>query len=250
MELDGKIALVTGGGRGIGLAISRRLMAAGASVVTCGRAPDGAPADIDYVQADVRDLEDRARLIETLIARHGAIDILVNNAGGSPEAEAASASARFTERVIALNLMAPIALSQAAYPYLNARRGTIVNVASISALRPSPGTAAYAAAKAGLIAYGRSVAHEWGPAVRVNAIAVGYVETEQADATYGDETARNAIGATLAAGRLAHPDEIADAILFLASDAASYITGVTLNVDGGGERPSFLALARADRGDA
>ncbi|OAN66691.1 SDR family oxidoreductase [Sphingomonas sp. TDK1] len=238
-----KIAIVTGGHSGIGLAIAATLRSDGYRVITCGRS--AVPEDEDHMVCDIRDPSAVTALVETVHRRHGGLDLLVNNAGGSPEADAASASPRFSERIIALNLLAPINLAQAALPLLRERRGSIVNIASISALRPSPGTAAYAAAKAGLIAYGRSVAHEWGPEVRVNAIAVGYVETDNASDTYGDEATRARIAATLAARRLADPEDIAHAVLFLASHAASYITGTTLSVDGGGERPSFLDIVQA-----
>ena len=238
--MNGKVALVTGGNRGIGLAIAGRLRAAGYRVITCGRSADVEAED--HLVCDIRDPAACAALIEQVIARGGRLDLLVNNAGGSPGADAATASPRFTERVLALNLLAPIHLSQLALPHLRPARGSIVNVASVSAQRPSPGTAAYAAAKAGIIAFGRSVAHEWGPDVRVNAIAVGFVETEATEATYGDARAQAAIAANIAAGRLARASEVAEAVLFLASDAASYITGATLNVDGGGERPPFLDI--------
>lgn len=240
-----KIALVTGGNRGIGLAISHRLRDAGYTVVTCGRSPDSSGHTDDHLVCDIRDPAQCATLVDAVIARHGRLDLLVNNAGGSPEAVAATASARFTERVVALNLLAPIELARLACPHLRATHGSVVNIASVSAQRASPGTAAYAAAKAGLIAYGRSVAHEWGPEVRVNAIAVGYVETEATEATYGDTATQQAIGANIAARRLAHGREIAEAVLFLGSDAASYITGSVLNVDGGGERPPFIDIVKA-----
>ena len=237
-----KAALVTGGHRGIGLAIAQRLRSAGYRVITCGRSHDSAAED--HIVCDIRDAVAAAELVAQVVERCGRVDLLVNNAGGSPYAEAATASARFTERVVALNLLAPIQLSQLALPHLRQTHGSIVNIASVSAQRPSPGTAAYAAAKAGIIAYGRSVAHEWGPYVRVNAIAVGFVETEATEATYGDARAQAAIAANIAAGRLARASEVAEAVLFLASDAASYITGATLNVDGGGERPPFLDIVR------
>ena len=241
-ELEGRVAIVTGGSRGIGLAIGRRLAAAGATVVACGRAAAELPDGLHFVGCDVRDPEAVRGMVGEVVERFGGVDILVNNAGGSPQADAATASPRFAERVVALNLLAPLYVSQAAHGSLNARRGVIVNISSVSALRPSPGTAVYAAAKAGVIALTQSLAHEWGPQIRLNAVIVGYVETEATETTYGDAAAQAAIGANIAAGRLGRADEVAEAVLFLASPAASYVTGATLEVHGGGERPPFLDI--------
>ena len=248
--LAGKVALVTGGTRGIGLAIARRLGDAGATVIACSRSAPAADPGFETVQCDVRDPEAVTAMIDGLAARHGRLDILVNNAGGSPEVAAATASPRLSERVIALNLLAPINLSQAAWRHMQAAGGgAIVNIASVSAIRPSPGTAAYSAAKAGLIALTRSLAHEWGPTIRVNAVIVGYIETEATETTYGNAAAQAAIAANIAAGRLGKASEIAEAVLFLASPAASYVTGAALNVDGGGERPPFLNILKEIDGE-
>jgi NAD(P)-dependent dehydrogenase (short-subunit alcohol dehydrogenase family) len=242
--IAGKVAIVTGGTRGIGLAIARRLTEAGAQVVVCGRTASPLPDRIEFIACDIRDPVAAAAMVDEVAARYGRLDILINNAGGSPEAAAATASPRFSERVIALNLLAPLNLSQAAHRHMQAHGGSIVNIASVSAVRPSPGTAAYAAAKAGLIALGRSLAHEWGPVIRVNAIVVGYIETEATETTYGDATAQAAIARNIGAQRLGRADEIAEAALFLASPAASYVTGAALVVLGGGERPPFLDIVK------
>lgn len=244
--IAGKVALVTGGTRGIGRAIALRLAAAGAKVTVCGRTPGDTPDGISFIACDVRDPEAARAMIEQIVARDGGIDIIVNNAGGSPQANAATASPRFAERVVALNLMAPLYVAQAAYPQLRARQGNIVNIASVSAVRPSPGTAVYAAAKAGLLGLTRSLAHEWGPEIRVNALILGYIETETTDATYGDAAKQAAISKNIAAGRLGRAEEIAEAVLFLCSPAASYVTGAALEVHGGGERPPFLDIVKGD----
>lgn len=247
-QLEGRIALVTGGTRGIGLAIARRLQDAGATVVVCGRTPATLPNGMTFVTCDVRD-PDAVRMMTNEIGnRHGRLDIVVNNAGGSPAAETATASPRFSERIIALNLLAPLHVSQAAYPLMKDKGGAIVNISSVSAVRPSPGTVAYAAAKAGLIALTQSLAHEWGPSIRLNALIVGYIETETTENTYGDAATQARIAANIAAGRLGRADEVAEAVLFLASPAASYITGATLEVHGGGERPSFLDIVKGGGG--
>jgi NAD(P)-dependent dehydrogenase (short-subunit alcohol dehydrogenase family) len=244
-ELEGRVAVVTGGSRGIGLATGQRLAAAGATVVACGRSAAELPEGLHFLACDVRDPEAVGGMIAEVVARFGGVDILVNNAGGSPQADAATASPRFSERVVALNLLAPLYVAQAAYPSLRARRGAIVNISSVSAVRPSPGTSVYAAAKAGLLALTQSLAHEWGPEIRVNAVVVGYVETEATEATYGDAAAQAAIGANIAARRLGRADEVAAAVQFLASSAESYITGAALPVHGGGERPPFLDIVQA-----
>ena len=247
VRVDGRVALVTGGTRGIGKAIAAALAQAGATVVVCGRAaPEAATPGVAFIACDVRDPAAATALVDEVGERHGGVDILVNNAGGAPHVAAAEASARFSERVVALNLLAPLNLSQAAYRWMRrgGRDGAIVNIASVSAVRPSPGTAAYAAAKAGLLALTQTLAHEWGPQVRVNAVIVGYVETEAVEQTYGDAASQAAIASKIAAGRLAKASEIADAVLFLASPMASYVTGAALHVDGGGERAPFFDIMK------
>jgi NAD(P)-dependent dehydrogenase (short-subunit alcohol dehydrogenase family) len=246
---SGKVALVTGGTRGIGAAIARRLLAEGCTVVTCGRNPPGAPVaegerHAEFHRCDVRDPEEVAGLIEAIVATHARLDIVVNNAGGSPQAEAASASPRLSERIVQLNLLAPLHVSQAASPHLRASGGSIVNIASVSAVRPSPGTAIYGAAKAGLLSLTASLAQEWGPDIRVNAVVVGLIETEDAEATYGSAATQAKIADSLPLRRMGRGSDVADAVAFLASPAAAYVSGATLEVHGGGERPLFLEIVR------
>jgi len=248
IDLAGRVAIVTGGGRGIGRAITERLLEAGAEVVICGRnEPEAAPAaagrHAHFVAADVREPEQIARVVAFARERLARIDVLVNNAGGSPAAPAATASPRFSEKVIALNLLAPLHFAQQVNAVMQeqAEGGAIVNVASVSGLRASPGTAAYGAAKAGLLSLTRTLAVEWAPKVRVNAVAAGMIRTELAELHYGDAAAQARVAATVPLGRLGTPRDVADACLFLASPLAAYASGATLLLDGGGERPAFLA---------
>lgn len=255
IRLDGHVALVTGGTRGIGAAVVRRLLAAGCTVETCGRTAPDAPIAHEghaagFQVCDIRDPAQVAALVAAIIDRHGRLDIVVNNAGGSPQAAAATASPRFSERILQLNLLAPLHVSQAAYPHLRASGGSIINIASVSAVRPSPDTAIYGAAKAGLLSLTTSLAQEWGPAVRVNAIIVGLIETESAEMTYGSARAQERIAASLPLGRMGRGGDVAEAVLFLASPGAAYISGAQLAVHGGGERPLFLEIVKQETGAA
>ncbi|ADG80400.1 Short-chain dehydrogenase/reductase SDR OS=Tsukamurella paurometabola (strain ATCC 8368 / DSM/ CCUG 35730 / CIP 100753 / JCM 10117 / KCTC 9821 / NBRC 16120/ NCIMB 702349 / NCTC 13040) OX=521096 GN=Tpau_3825 PE=3 SV=1 [Tsukamurella paurometabola] len=253
LGLDGLVVLVTGGVRGIGAGIARVFLRAGATVVVCARHSPESAISIEgrsagFVACDVREPEQVDALIGGIVERHGRLDVLVNNAGGAPYSDAATASPRFHDKVIGLNLLAPLLVAQRANAVMQqAGRGSIINVSSVSATRPSPGTAAYGAAKAGLDSLTASLAVEWAPAVRVNALDVGMVRTEAAEQHYGDEAGIAAIGATVPLGRLADPEEIGSCAAFLASPLASYVSGATLLVHGGGERPAFLAAATADR---
>ncbi len=246
--LADRAALVTGGTRGIGLAIARRLLANGASVMVCGRSqPDRLPAGLDFAAADVRDPEQATAVVKEAARRFGRLDIAVNNAGGSPSVPAAVASPNLITAVVRLNLLAPFFVAQAANAIMQEQQGggLILNIGSVSAIRPAPGTAAYAAAKAGLITLTQALAIEWAPAVRVNCVTAGLVRTEQSAAHYGDDAALAAVAATVPLGRMATPDDVADACLLLASPLASYISGANLVVDGGGQRPAFTEATGA-----
>ncbi len=254
LNLTGKVAIVTGGGKGIGRGITERLLAAGAEVVICGRnAPAELPAaggrEAQFHACDVRDAEQIQALVERTCTQFGRIDILVNNAGGAPFAEAATASPRFSEAIIKLNLIAPLNFAQAVNTVMQTQAGggSIINIASVSTLRPSPGTAAYGAAKAGLVNLGSSLAVEWAPKVRINAIICGLTQTEQSHLHYGDADGIAAVSRTIPLGRMATPTDIGDVCLFLCSSLSSYISGASIAVHGGGERPAFLAAANTSQ---
>jgi NAD(P)-dependent dehydrogenase (short-subunit alcohol dehydrogenase family) len=247
IDLSGRVALVTGGGRGVGRGIARRLLEAGAEVVVCGRKepeslPEGGGHRAHFVAADVREQESIEALISAVTSRCGRLDVLVNNAGGAPAADAATASPRFHEKILALNLVSALHCSQRANAVMQAQPGggVIIMITSVSALRPSPGTAAYGAAKAGLISLTQSLAVEWAPKVRVVAVAAGMVRTELSHLHYGDAEGVRRVGATVPLGRMAEPEDVGDACAFLASPLASYVSGATLLLHGGGERPAFL----------
>ena len=249
VRLDDRVAIVTGGTRGIGFGIAPALLEAGCEVVVCGRTEPGALPSANgrsavFMPCDVRKHEQVSQLVDAVGERFGRIDILVNNAGGSPPADASTASPRFSESIVALNLMAPIHMSQAVSRWMKQQEtgGSIVNIASVSAVRPSPGTAVYGAAKAGLLGLTRSLAAEWGPEIRVNAIVVGLVDTDSEALPYGSTEARDAIAASLPAKRMGHPSDVANAVIYLSSPMATYVSGATLEVHGGGERPIFLDL--------
>lgn len=252
LDFSGSTVIVSGGGKGVGRGISERFLAAGANVLVCGRTmPDTLPRASDreavYIPCDVREYAQLEACIEETVRRYGRLDVLVNNAGGAPYAEAASASPRFSEAIIRLNLIAPLNFSQLANRQMQQQDqgGCIINIASVSTIRPSPGTAAYGAAKAGLVNLAGSLAVEWAPRVRVNSVIAGLVETEQSSLHYGDAQGIAAVGNTIPLGRMAHPGDIGDACLFLASPLAAYISGSSVTVHGGGEKPAFLAAANA-----
>ncbi|RAV15171.1 short chain dehydrogenase [Mycolicibacterium sp. GF69] len=247
LGLEDRVVLVTGGVRGVGAGISAVFADQGATVVTCARRPvDGLP--YEFHPCDVRDDDAVAALIGTIGERHGRLDVVVNNAGGSPYVLAAESSAKFSRKIVELNLLGPLSVSTHANALMQTqeRGGSIVNIASVSGRRPTPGTAPYGAAKAGMESITATLAVEWAPKVRVNSVVVGMVETEQSDLFYGDADSIAAISANVPLGRLATPADVGWAAAFLASDAACYISGASLEVHGGGEPPHYLATTTAD----
>jgi NAD(P)-dependent dehydrogenase (short-subunit alcohol dehydrogenase family) len=248
MELTGKVVVVTGGTRGVGAGIASACVEAGAEVIVCARRPpEVAVKGVEFVPADLREAGAVRALFEGVVERHGRLDVLVNNAGGTPYRMLGEGDAERHARVVELNLLAPLAASLAAYEHLRASRGSVVMIGSVSGGRPSPGTAAYGAAKAGLENLARSMAVEWAPDVRVNTVVLGMVRTELSHLHYGDEAGIAAVGRTVPLGRLAEPSEVGDAVVFLASGRAAYVSGASLLVHGGGERPAFLDASTANK---
>src|ERR1022692_2580481 len=276
IDYQGQVVLVTGGTRGIGAGIARAFLAAGARVLVCGRTEPPGRTDpcgrtgttavtdatgvtgttgvsgttgvtdgriAEFYRADVCDPEQAARLVDAAVNRMGRLDVLINNAGGAPAADAATVSPRFHAKIIELNLIAPLHVSQAANAVMQRQEsgGSIIMIGSVSGARPSPGTAAYGAAKAGLQQLVTSLAVEWAPKVRVNCVVPGLVVTEGARQHYRDAAGMAAAAATVPLQRMGKPGDVADACLYLASPMASYVSGAALVVHGGGERPAFLA---------
>ncbi len=255
IDLSGRVAVVTGGTRGVGFGISACLLEAGAEVVVCGRtAPDelpSAPGGDDasatprrahFVAADVRIEAEVDALIDFVVQRFGRLDVMIPNAGGAPYAEAASASPRFHEKVVALNLLAPLLCAQRAGRVMQGQEsgGVIVFIGSVSAHRPSPGTAAYGAAKAGLRSLCETLAVEWAPKVRCVLVSASMVHTDQTEAHTGGAAGLRAAAGTVPLRRLATPRDIGNACAFLASPLADYVSGAELLLSGGGESPAYL----------
>jgi NAD(P)-dependent dehydrogenase (short-subunit alcohol dehydrogenase family) len=251
-DLSGKVALVTGGTRGVGRGIAEAFLAAGAEVVICARnAPaalpstsgsasgPGEPRQAIFLPVDVRDWEEIGQVIAETVSRFGRLDVVVNNAGGAPPAAAATASPRFSTAIITLNLLAPLLVTQRANEVMQTQPdgGSIINISSLCGMRPSPGTAAYGAAKAGLINLTQSLAVEFAPKVRVNCVTAGALATEELHQQYGGDTYFERVAATVPLGRMGTPADVAQACLFLASEGASFITGANLVVHGGGDDP-------------
>lgn len=244
ISLKDKVAVVTGGSRGIGRAISTTLAAAGATVVVNYQrnaaaadetvaaitAADGAAIS---VQADVSVAEDVERLFKTVIEKYGTVDILVNNAGITRDTLLLRMKEDDFDAVIDTNLRGVYLCTKAALrPMTKARSGRIINITSVVGLIGNAGQSNYAAAKAGIIGFTRAVAREMASRnITVNAVAPGYIETELT-AGLGDQV-RAAILEAIPLGRLGMPQDVANLVCFLASDAAAYITGQTLTVDGG-----------------
>lgn len=247
MDMAGKVVLVTGGAKGVGDGIVDVFLRAGAELEICGRT---APEELrsfegrtpTFTTVDVRDDEQVTAWIDDIVARRGRIDVVINNAGGAPFADFAPSSLRLHRKVLELNFTSAAIVAHAAYPALSTAPdgGVLINITSISARRPSPGTAVYGAAKAALESLGGSLAVEWAPKVRVNSISCGLVATPGSESHYGNAEQFAAVEATIPRGRMATPAEIGQACLLLASPLASHVTGAVLPVDGGGEWPAFL----------
>ncbi|WP_027503645.1 SDR family oxidoreductase [Rhodococcus sp. UNC363MFTsu5.1] len=253
-DFTGKSVLITGGTKGIGRVTAETFLAAGAQVTVCARSEPETVPEADgrraaFLPVDVRDADAVRAMVESAHAAMGGLDVLINNAGGSPDADAAEVSPRFVEKIVALNLLAPFYVAQAANRLMQAQEegGSIVNIGSVSAHDPQPGTAAYSAAKGGLLVLTRALALEWAPKVRVNHITTGLIRTEAAASVYGADGGA-AVTRTLPIGRMAVPADIAGACLFLGGSLSSYVNGADIAVHGGGEYPARYIATHPELG--
>lgn len=247
ISLLGKVAIVTGGGRGIGKAIARRLAEAGASVVIASRKMENLqaaaaefaslPGKVLPVACHVGRRDQLENLVRETESRLGPIDILVNNSatniGQGPSLDVTD---EMLDKMIEINIKSALRLVRLTVPRMIERKsgGSIINIASIAGLQPQPGGLLYSFTKAGLIMMTRSWAREFGPlGVRVNAIAPGLVQTDFSEYFWKDATHRTQVETTQPIRRLGQPDDIAGAALYLASDDASFVTGQVFVLDGG-----------------
>jgi NAD(P)-dependent dehydrogenase (short-subunit alcohol dehydrogenase family) len=249
-SLDGRVALVTGASRGIGSAIALALAEQGAQVVLSSRKQADLEVEAERINsrfpqravaiaAHAGKAEDLQRLVDGAMARFGRIDILVNNAATNPYfGPVLSAELSAWDKTFEVNLRGVFLLTKLVYEAsMEKKGGAIVNVASVGGLRPGLGLGVYNVTKAGVIMLTRQLARELGGTVRVNAVAPGLVKTRFAEALWGNEAILERVLAANPMGRIGMPDEIAGAVAFLASDAASYINGEVLVIDGGGGEP-------------
>ncbi|BBG02008.1 MULTISPECIES: SDR family oxidoreductase [Pseudonocardia] len=247
LTLSGRAALVTGGSRGIGYGIAAGLLARGASVTITGRrAPELAeaaaaladetgtdPARVLAVPGNAGDAAHRAEVADRTVETFGSLDVLINNAGVNPQyGPLVDADLAAVRKIFEVNVVAALGFVQQAHrAWMGEHGGSVVNVASVGGLRPTGVIGAYGASKAALIKLTEELAGQLGPGIRVNAVAPAVVKTRFAEALYAHDEAGVAAGYPMK--RLGVPSDVADAVAFLVSDAASWITGETLRIDGG-----------------
>jgi NAD(P)-dependent dehydrogenase (short-subunit alcohol dehydrogenase family) len=247
LRLDGKVALVTGGSRGIGLAIGTRFAQAGAGVMLTSRKEEGlvraaasidSPGSVAWFAANVGDTDAAEACVQATMDRFGSVDILVNNAATNPYfGSLMDLDSGRAQKTVQVNQQAVLTWTQRAWhASMKERGGSVLNLSSVGGLSVEPGIGWYNVTKAAVAHLTRQMAYELAPGVRVNAIAPGLVRTYFAKALW--EAAEEAVSARLPMRRIGEPDDIAKAALFLCSDAASWVTGEVLVVDGGA-----LALA-------
>lgn len=237
--LSGKVAIVTGGGRGIGRATVERLHLAGAAIATCGRGerPDDLPSKVLWVQADVSRPGDAFHLLEAAQGRFGPVSILVNNAGIQIEKTVTDTTDDDWDNLVSINCRGVFNMCRVFIPQVPEGRGSIVNLGSISGEVADPAMAIYNASKGFVHALTRSIAVDHGPAIRCNAVRPGWIMTDMAEAGFavaGDPGRAKADAlARHPGGRFGNPEDIAKAVLWLVSEEADFVTGQCFTIDGG-----------------
>jgi NAD(P)-dependent dehydrogenase (short-subunit alcohol dehydrogenase family) len=239
-EFDGRVAIVTGASRGIGLAIAQGLASAGASVMLTSRRPESlevacqaTDGKVAWFAANAGDPDGANAAVEATMSRFGSVDILVNNAGANPYVgPLVDLDQPRAQKTVQVNQFGPVAWASAAWKaWMSSHGGAILNIASLGAYGVAPGLGYYDGTKAALIALTRQLAYELAPNVRVNAIAPGLVKTDMARAVW--EAHETELSKRTLVGRLGDPQDIAELALFLLSERASWITGVSVVADGG-----------------
>ena len=251
INFKNKTVVITGGSKGIGLEITKTFLKHQANVIILARNKPKQKIQSKgntgyFIECDIRNTESIDSAIKDIASKYKSIDVLINNAGGAPMADSLTASPKFHEAIIDLNLTAPLNLSQKIAKKMIKQKtvSNIINISSVTATRPTPGSAAYGAAKGALVNLTKTLAVEWAPKIKVNSIIVGYIETENSILHYGSKSEIKKVAKTIPLKRMGQPQDVANACVFFASDLAEWVTGSALEVHGGGESPAYLDVAK------
>ena len=251
INFKNKTVVITGGSKGIGLEITKTFLKHQANVIILARNKPKRKIQSKgnagyFIECDIRNTESIDSAIKDIASRYKSIDVLINNAGGAPMADSLTASTKFHEAIIDLNLTAPLNLSQKIAKKMIKQKtvSNIINISSVTATRPTPGSAAYGAAKGALVNLTKTLAVELAPKIKVNSIIVGYIETENSILHYGSKSEIKKVAKTIPLKRMGQPQDVANACVFFASDLAEWVTGSALEVHGGGESPAYLDVAK------
>ena len=251
INFKNKTVVITGGSKGIGLEITKTFLKHQANVIILARNKPKRKIQSKgnagyFIECDIRNTESIDNAIKDIASKYKSIDVLINNAGGAPMADSLTASPKFHEAIIDLNLTAPLNLSQKIAKKMIKQKtvSNIINISSVTATRPTPGSAAYGAAKGALVNLTKTLAVEWAPKIKVNSIIVGYIETENSILHYGSKSEIKKVAKTIPLKRMGQPQDVANACVFFASDMAEWVTGSALEVHGGGESPAYLDVAK------
>ena len=251
INFKNKTVVITGGSKGIGLEITKTFLKLQANVIILARNKPKRKIQSKgnagyFIECDIRNTESIDSAIKDIASKYKSIDVLINNAGGAPMADSLTASPKFHEAIIDLNLTAPLNLSQKIAKKMIKQKtvSNIINISSVTATRPTPGSAAYGAAKGALVNLTKTLAVEWAPKIKVNSIIVGYIETENSILHYGSKSEIKKVAKTIPLKRMGQPQDVANACVSFASDLAEWVTGSALEVHGGGESPAYLDVAK------